>query len=310
MEIAERWIDAGYTASLVLKIVKLNPSTYYYNINNYDKNKELNHKGGRPIPGYSFNTKGKHICDEQIKEYILKIIETEGICYGYYKIMVILRRKYNLIINKKKVYRLCKELDILRPQRKIKTKHPRKIAKNREITTSNSLWEVDVKYGYIQGEDRFFYILSYIDVYDRSIVDYHIGLSCKAENAVITLKRAMIKRDLHNREHELIVRSDNGPQFTSYKFQNACLDLKIEHERIPYATPNKNAHIESFHRILEEECLSRYEFKSFAYAYKLVTEFMKSYNKTRIHSSIGYVPPEEYYSNVLEGIERKQVVKL
>ncbi|WP_427339027.1 IS3 family transposase [Caloranaerobacter sp. DY30410] len=29
-------------------------------------------------------------------------------CYGYYKITIILKRKYNLIINKKKVYRLCK----------------------------------------------------------------------------------------------------------------------------------------------------------------------------------------------------------
>ncbi|SHD76853.1 hypothetical protein [Schnuerera ultunensis] len=72
-----------------------------------------------------------------------------------------LRRKFNLIINKKKVYRLCKELEVLRPQRKIKPKFPRKIAINREITTSNSLWEVDVKYGYIHGEDRFFYIASF-----------------------------------------------------------------------------------------------------------------------------------------------------
>ena len=38
-----------------------------------------------------------------------------------------------------------------------------------------------------------------------------------------------------------------------------CLELSIEHERIPCRTPNKNAHIESFHRILEDDCLSRYE---------------------------------------------------
>ncbi|WP_408065614.1 transposase [Schnuerera ultunensis] len=55
-----------------------------------------------------------------MKEYILEIIETEGLYYGYYKIAVLLRRKFNLIINKKKAYRLCKELKVLRPQRKIK----------------------------------------------------------------------------------------------------------------------------------------------------------------------------------------------
>lgn len=208
------------------------------------------------------------------------------------------------------MYRLCKELDILRPQRKIKPKHPKKISKNREIITSNSLWEVDVKYGYIKEEDRFFYVLSYIDVYDRSIVDYHIGLSCKAEDAIITLKRAMIKRGLHNKENNLVIRSDNGPQFISYQFENECIKLKLEHERIPYNTPNKNAHIESFHRILEDECLSRHEFKSFAHAYKEVSEFIKYYNKTRIHGSIGYISPNEYYKKVQLGIAPKQTIKL
>ncbi|WP_420841077.1 transposase [Anaerosalibacter massiliensis] len=153
------------------------------------------------------------------------MIKDEGLCYGYYKITILLRRKFNLIINKKKVYRLCKKLNILRPQRKIKPKHPRRIAINREITTSNSLWEVDVKYGYINGEDRFFYIAYFIDIYDRSIVDYHIGLSCKTENIIITLKRALMRRNLNNKKIELVIRSDNGSQFISNKFQDTCENL-------------------------------------------------------------------------------------
>jgi len=268
-------------------------------------------KGGRPIPGYSLNKEGDKICDEQIKEYILQIIETKGSeFYGYFKITIVLSRKFGLVINKKKVYRLCKELDILRPQRNISKAKSTKIAVNRKITTSNSLWEVDIKYGYIHKEDRFFYILSYIDVYDRSIIDYHIGLSCKAQDASVTLKRAMIKRDLHNKEADLTIRSDNGPQFRSFKFENTLKELKVEHERIPYATPNKNAHIESFHRILEDECLSKHEFKSFAEAYKIVSEFMKSYNEVRIHSAINYLPPNKYYIKVLDNTAFKQVVKL
>lgn len=67
--------------------------------------------------------------------------------YGYHKITIVIRKRFNLIINKKKVYRLCKELEVLRPQRKQKAEYPRKTAKKREITMSNSLWEIDVKYG-------------------------------------------------------------------------------------------------------------------------------------------------------------------
>ncbi|WP_420841083.1 integrase core domain-containing protein [Anaerosalibacter massiliensis] len=52
----------------------------------------------------------------------------------------------------------------------------------------------------------------------------------------------------------------------SHKFEDACKELNLEHERIPFKAPNKNAHIESFHRLLEDECLSKYEFESYTEA--------------------------------------------
>lgn len=57
-----------------------------------------------------------------------------------------------------------------------------------------------------------------------------------------------------------------------------------------------NAHIESFHRILEDECLARYEFMSYAEAYQVVTEFIRFYNERRIHSSICDLAPQEFYT--------------
>jgi len=298
----------GYKAVKVLKILELSRATYYYNISN--QNKEIKHNGGRPIPGYSYNKDGKKICDEQIKEFIFEIIETEGAFYGYYKITKVLRRKYQLIINKKKIYRLCKELGVLRPQRIIRPKGLKKIAVNREITGPNTLWEVDIKYGYIHSEDRFFYILSYIDVYDRVIVDSHIGLSCTAADAVITLKRALLRRKVYGNEKKLVIRSDNGPQFKSVLFEDNCIKLGVEHERIPCKTPNKNAHIEAYHRILEDECLANYEFNTFAEAYETVSEFIKFYNNTRIHGSIDYLTPNEYHNLVKSGKAKQQIIKI
>lgn len=149
----------------------------------------------------------------------------------------------------------------------MKRKHPKKLARIRIVTASNQLWEVDVKYGYIAGENRFFFIMPIIDVFDRCIVDYHIGLSCEARDAAITMKRALLKRQLFTAKQKPVIRSDNGPQFISNLFEGTCLELNMEHERIPFKTPNLNAHIEAFHAILEEECLSRYEFSSYAEAY-------------------------------------------
>ncbi len=50
------------------------------------------------------------------------------------------------------------------------------------------------------------------------------------------------------------IRTDNGSQFISNAFAATCDELELIHERIPVKTPNMNAHIESFHSILEEEC--------------------------------------------------------
>lgn len=56
------------------------------------------------------------------------------------------------------------------------------------------------------------------------------------------------------------------------------------------------AHVESFHRILEDECLKINEFQTYAEAYETVNEFMKFYNNRRLHSSLRFMSPNEFYN--------------
>lgn len=275
----------------VLRFVGVSRSTFYYRKANEGKKRKPG--PGRTPRGYSIDGTGKRIRDEQIKEWLCEAIAGDGFAYGYLKLTHHLRRRYRLVINKKKVYRLCKEMQILRPQRKLKPRRPRKIARNRTVTGPNQLFATDIKYGYIHGEDRFFFVQSVIDVYDRMIVDYHIGLSCTGQDAALTLLQVHRCRgqDLNG----AIIRTDNGPQFVSKRFGEMCQQLGIEHERIPCRTPNKNAHIESFHAILEDECLSRHEFRTYEEAYNAVAEFMQRYNERRIHSSLGFRTPREIH---------------
>ena len=154
---------------------------------------------------------------------------------------------------------------------------------------------MDVKYGYITGTDSFFFQLSLIDVFDRSIIDYHIGLSCKSKDAVRVLKNSLAKRGLIKGMVLPKIRTDNGPQFTSNLFEEAVEELGIIHERIPVKTPNMNAHIESFHSILESECYSQNEFESFMEAYSIITDYMKYYNQRRRHGSINFMAPNKFY---------------
>lgn len=204
-------------------------------------------------------------------------------------------------MNKKRIYRLCKELDILQPQRQIKPKHPRRIAKNHEITGSNQLWEVDIKYIYIDGEDRFCFLMSMIDVFDREIIDYHLGLSCRGTDAKELVQRCLWRRQLFGEDQRPIVRTDNGPQFISDVFEEGCIECIVEHERIPPKTPNMNAHIESFHAQLQREKLSRCVLSTYQEAYQVLSDYINFYNRKRIHGSLFDMPPVEFRIAVTAG---------
>lgn len=231
----------------------------------------------------------------------MEFLMGEGASYGYRKLTLLLKRRYQLIINKKKVYRLCKIMDVLRPQRQLKIKYPKRLANNRLLTTSNQLWETDIKYGWIAGEQRFFFLMCILDVFDRAIIAYHIGLSCESNDLVQITQEALMKRRLFGQSEKPVIRSDNGPQFISHRFEEACKQFGLIHERIPPRTPNKNAHIESFHSIVEQECYQRYEFDTYPQAYELVSDFINHYNRQRIHGSIYDLSPYEYRDAIKAG---------
>lgn len=284
----------------ILKIVEVASSTYYAQIN--CSLSPRSGGGGRANPGFSLMTNGNVLEDSKIEEFLRVIIENEGAYYGYNKLTYKLR-SFGIVINKKKVYRLCKKMEILRPQRVIKASYPRKLARNRIITASNQLWESDIKYGYISGEGRFFYVASIIDVFDRSVISYHMGPNCTSKDVAMMLRDAINSTD----DIRPVVRTDNGPQFTGLDFEGKCYSLGIEHERIPYKTPDKIAHIEAFHRIFEEECLS-HGFENYAEAYSSVAAFMQFYNTQRLHSSIRFMAPSTFREKALtEKIEIKEV---
>lgn len=264
---------------------------------------------GRPIPGYSFDKNGNKVSDNRIKGYLRRLIQGANAAFGYRKLTILLRRKYNLVINKKKVYRLCKELVILAPQRERMNSVPKKVANNRVVTGPNQLWQLDIKYGYVAGKRQHFYLASIIDVFDRSIVAHHRGKACNTNDIIQTVQKALLKRR-EDQGQQLIIRTDNGPQFISKAFYAFCEQVKIEHERIPNRTPNKNAFIESFHSILERECYQRNCFENYEEAFREVDRFIRYYNNDRIHGSLKDWPPREYLKMVRAGILLPQKIAL
>lgn len=273
-------------------------STYYDRLSSRQNPAEVV-RGGRPVSSHSVTKGGKVVSNAQIQDWLMELIAGEEFIYGYLLLTECLRTQYDLVINKKKVYRLCKELGILQPQRLKKNIYPRRLARNHTITGSNQLWQLDIKYGYVAGYDQFFYIADMIDVFDRSIVGYHIGSCCGAKDVCQTVRAALSER-IQPGMVKPIIRTDNGPQFVSKAFGELAEEAEFIHERIPPKTPNMNAYIESFHATLERNLLRKESFNTFEEAYEAVAIYMEFYNNRRMHRSLAKRSPAEFMKWVRE----------
>lgn len=301
-EIAKQWIDQGFQAKRILSILDLGRSTYYYQVM-MGGNIQMK-KRGRPFPGVSYTLDGTPVSDEEIKEFLCEFSEDDLIGgLGYRKWCILLRTEMKLVINAKKVYRLCKELGVLKIRSQ--TNRPkRQLARNRSVTAVNQLWQMDIKYVPLKEAGFFLMTCNVIDVYDRQIVGYYCGRTCRSEDVIRTVMKAILRRKVHLKpgsgEQKLIIRTDNGPQFISHSFAKYCAFHGLFHERIPNASPNLNAFIESYHSQLQRECIVRHEveMETFDHAIYYINDYVKFYNERRPHGSLGNLSPKKFFETV------------
>jgi len=90
------------------------------------------------------------------------------------------------------------------------------------------------------------------------------------------------------------IRTDNGPEFTSRYFLAWCLERKIELVHIEPGKPVQNAHVESFHGKLRDECSNASWFANLFDARRKIAAWREEYNQERPHSSLDYRTPAEF----------------
>lgn len=244
-----------------------------------------------------------------LKDYRTQIEFANG--GGSRKLSCYLAIEKGIYINHKKIYRLCDENHLLLFKRRSSNK---KLFKKircsyTDISKPNQLWQFDLKYIWIHGENRWCFFLGFIDVVSKKITGWYLGKSCKAGDLVFTLNQA-IKSENIGSENKLIIRSDNGPQMSSNRFYFYLknLEKKLSHEFIPPRSPNRNAFIEAFNSILETELLQVRYFKSFEEVYESMIKFINFYNNRRLHGSIGNLSPKMYLEKVQRGEITPQVI--
>ena len=153
----------------------------------------------------------------------------------------------------------------------------------------DQLWHADITY--IRIATSFVYLAALIDGFSRKVIGYGLGRTLSADLAMAALLDAISKRNTE----DLIHHSDQGIQYCSANYVKALKKHGITISMSGKANPYDNAKIESFFRTLKVEEVYMFEYETYREVVSRVPYFIEQvYNKKRLHSSLGYMPPEEF----------------
>jgi len=282
MMVACEYIQTYGAISFVLKMVGLSKSSYYY--------VPRMGKRGRQASTHTMLISGVPVTNENVVDAIRWLLSQEFVDYGYVKVTKWLLR-LGVIINKKKVFRLMRaeKLLLAKPTR---NRSGKTWVKDLLPDTKRPFdyLEFDIKFIQIDGTGRKAMLLTVIDVMSRFNMGQLLQYSVKKEDV------KMLFEDIFRSfpfPEQITVRSDNGSQFEAGLVREYFFAMGVTQEFTKPATPEQNAHIESYHSILQRAVCDRMTFNSLENAQEKLDSFRDFYNFERLHSGVNYGTPAE-----------------
>ena len=295
--VAQHCIQEGMPKKLVLNLCHIARSSFYY------KPVSEVQKRGRSISKSTKKQIGGCEADSLVVDHIKHLLAQPFVDYGYLKTTFFLRDEKKYIINPKKVYRLMRENGLLYMEKGVRNTTVRQWVKELvpKPITEFSYFEFDIKYIYIQGKRSNAQVLTVIDVFSRWNMGHIIKWNIRQQDVVLLFNEIFDKYDL---PLQFYVRNDNGSQFVADLVQQYFRDKNIVQEFTKPATPEQNAHIESYHSIMESVICKRYEFDELDTASTTLNQFREFYNFERIHSGLRFKSPYKFL--LKRGIDMKK----
>ena len=244
---------------------------------------------------YYYQEKGNGA--NQHLEADLKLLAGQHPIYGTRRLTHQLRRKpYGYTVNRKRIQRLARAMDLLRPQKRRKTRttnseHPypryKNLVKDLEITYPDMVWCSDITY--IRLKNGFIYLAIILDVFTRSVRGWSLSYNLDQQLTLEALRMALQKGT------PFIHHSDQGVQYAAYAYVNLLKEHDIQISMAAVGKAEENGYAERFMRTIKEEEVDLSEYHGFADAYHQIGIFIQDvYMTKRIHSSLGYLTPTEF----------------
>lgn len=205
------------------------------------------------------------------------------------------------------VYRILREANLMCRQRGRKKRYREEIEK---ATRPDERWGTDLMYVTVSGVH--YYYLAFIDEYSRYICHWELLSNMEGHSVSLGGQQALetLPRDEHG---ELLarpeIRSDNGSGFISKEFHGVLEHYGLTHAKIKPHCPEENGIMERSNRTVREaleeaEPASRYE------AEAALDRIITWYNHERLHSSLGYLRPIDYYRGDPQSLHEARRKKL
>ncbi len=155
----------------------------------------------------------------------------------------------------------------------------------------DEMWQVDIMY--VKIGQRFFYLIIFIDEYSRYITHHALMTSMDSNSVSLEAQRAI--ENLRNDSLALpVIQSDNGSAFVSMDFKMVLNSNRLTHKRIHPHAPEQNGIVERANKTMREE-LSPLIITDYQNAQSEISRIVHWYNYERMHSSLNYLTPRDYY---------------
>ena len=213
----------------------------------------------------------------------LKELATQYPRYGYLMLHWLLKKE-ELVINKKRTYRVYTEEGL-----QVRTKKRKKLIRPRlpmmVPVEKNVRWSMDFVSDQLSNGRRF-RTLNVVDDYSRVMIGQLVAFSITGKRVSRFLTELGDERGYPDQ-----IICDNGTEFTSKAmfFWQRKKGTKLGF--IQPGKPTQNAFVESLNGKFRNECLNQHWFRSIEEARKEIERWRNHYNHERPHSSLKYKTP-------------------
>jgi transposase InsO family protein len=241
----------------------------------------------------------REMANRELKDKIKAEFQKSRETYGSPRIYQILR-KLGLMCSRNRVARLMRAEGL----RAIQTRWYRSTTRrnkahraapnllNRDFGTirPNAKWLADITY--IPTREGWLYLAAILDLFNRKIVGWAMSDRITTDLTLAALQMA-IRRCRPGAG--LIHHSDQGSQYTDSRYQAVLRSNGIRSSMNGAATWYDNAPMESFFGTLKSEHVYHCTYQTRNEARPDLFYYIEGfYNRTRLHSALGYLSPEAY----------------